>query len=1242
MDASATAPQKQNRPFNDMVNNDMNAPATAPHTTRSAKRFPGPDSSNANIQGQKQGWVGVQYYNNLQLGQDDDADEPMSPQTNGETCLAQPPIVQHASVPLDRKRRTSVVVGAQDHGRAHHHITELDRHTAAEKRSSKSLAALFEKEAVGGDYQPDQNSSQAHGNMDPRYQYHHQLQSYPHPHPPQESAPLSLLRRREKRPLTNSPSARDDERALTGAPATKRGRASAHGDQRLPVASHAAAKDKDRRVDNSFQHPQNASSTAAPNTNLSYGTICPTFQSLESPVAPPEDAFSRADQRIPKHQGMTTRNASSKPSTQRNDQEHPQQVQEEVADHIQHERQNDHCHVNSTQRHSNERTTPLPQDQDQLQEHDMVDEREAEDVMMDVDANEDVQSDIIEQEQIQNEIRVFERTFPGLSDQYKVLDKIGEGTFSYVYKAIDLKYHEYSNSYWDYGLDKKPYRMCYGRDYTEDSSQAEVPGKVVAIKRITVASSPQRLESEISILKQLTGSKNVAPLITAFRHRDQVIVVLPFYAHDEYRMYFRRLAMDDIRWYFRALFSALAHIHKYGIIHRDIKPTNFLYDTVRKTGILVDFGLAQREDQFEPYHYPSKYKSSVPPVAPSTPAAASAGGVAGGGLPDATGSHQPLQGVLPGGGQGTAPVDLLRPNKHHSQQQPQQQQPLQPAASLTTTATSLSSNREPGFLRHDPRPTIKVNRAGTRGFRSPEILFRHVKQTVALDVWAAGAILISFLSGRFPFFYAIEDSDALIELAVLYGNIEMKKVAASFNRTFVTTVPTVREEGVPFLRVCRLMHPARFGVPWWFDTKLPLKVQKAACLRNVTHLRSQLDKMVAQLKGRDGGRASQKEKESQAQQSPSSGSSRNQQQPTSRSETSVTAGKENSSTAPGATVTPPPPLSQEQKLALQEMIIATKTKINDISQMYNLICRHQQKFHSSTEPKRASSSSQKPSSTSTHQGTPDAGATTADTTMAVPTKGAKEDGPSHPQKDRVQQPQDEPSALLKAAADQIVKDETSQYSVSAPIATNSPMDTSNRTVKAPSFVATAQAPKQAQADNDPRPSHSMQPPPPQDAARPQQQLPFKTRVLPPPSLSHRQQTTTSSNPKALGAALPSLASFSLKANSSSSSGNSGNGNGSSDRAYDFGWDSQEGLEDAVDLLQKLLCLDPTKRITAEQALQHKFLATYTPQQLKTYRAFKEDFFRQEKEKQLKEQAATDATNKPEENKEQAAPAAQDG
>ena len=41
------------------------------------------------------------------------------------------------------------------------------------------------------------------------------------------------------------------------------------------------------------------------------------------------------------------------------------------------------------------------------------------------------------------------------------------------------------------------------------------------------------------------------------------------------------------------LLNSVDHLAEWGVMHRDIKPNNFLYDPATRTGLLIDFGLSE-------------------------------------------------------------------------------------------------------------------------------------------------------------------------------------------------------------------------------------------------------------------------------------------------------------------------------------------------------------------------------------------------------------------------------------------------------------------------------------------------------------------------------------------------------------------------------------------------------------------------------------------------------------------------
>ncbi|KAF7562951.1 hypothetical protein G7046_g1192 [Stylonectria norvegica] len=364
---------------------------------------------------------------------------------------------------------------------------------------------------------------------------------------------------------------------------------------------------------------------------------------------------------------------------------------------------------------------------------------------------------------VQADMDKLQNDFPGFRDKYRLIKRIGEGmsrcfsctlganfaqtstrwstnerttgTFSTVYKAEDIQYAHYDNS-WDFEDDSSkwtPPPLKRNSTTSLHPSPRRKP-RFVAIKKIYVTSSPTRILNELELLHDLRQCPSVCPLITAFRSTDQVVAILPYFRHGDFRAYFRDMTIPDIAIYLRALFTALRSVHEHKILHRDIKPTNFLYDPATQRGVLVDFGLAEREG--------SESKACL--------------------------CHEKKE--------------VRKHRQTHS-------------AWAQNAAIQQAGTQQPGYPKADTRPSRRANRAGTRGFRAPEVLFKCTEQTTAIDIWSAGVILLTILSKRFPFFNSADDVEAMIEIATIFGSRRMKNAGLLHGAVFETSIPTVGQQG---------------------------------------------------------------------------------------------------------------------------------------------------------------------------------------------------------------------------------------------------------------------------------------------------------------------------------------------------------------------------------------------------------------------------------------------------------------
>ncbi|XVE56516.1 hypothetical protein DITRI_Ditri04bG0016900 [Diplodiscus trichospermus] len=153
---------------------------------------------------------------------------------------------------------------------------------------------------------------------------------------------------------------------------------------------------------------------------------------------------------------------------------------------------------------------------------------------------------------------------PRRASTFEKLDKIGQGTYSNVYKARDL-----------------------------------LTGKIVALKKVRFDNlepeSVKFMAREILVLRKL-DHPNVIKLegLVTSRMSCSLYLVFEYMEHDLAGLVACqgiKFTEPQVKCYMKQLLSGLEHCHKQGVLHRDIKGSNLLIDN---EGILkiADFGLA--------------------------------------------------------------------------------------------------------------------------------------------------------------------------------------------------------------------------------------------------------------------------------------------------------------------------------------------------------------------------------------------------------------------------------------------------------------------------------------------------------------------------------------------------------------------------------------------------------------------------------------------------------------------------
>nr|XP_046264323.1 cell division cycle 7-related protein kinase isoform X4 [Scatophagus argus] len=359
---------------------------------------------------------------------------------------------------------------------------------------------------------------------------------------------------------------------------------------------------------------------------------------------------------------------------------------------------------------------------------------------------------------VEIDIEFLYKAVPQLAKVFRIIDKIGEGTFSSVYLGEA--------------------RMRDGRR------------ELFALKHLIPTSHPTRIAAELQCLTVAGGRENVMGVTYCFRKEDHVVIVMPYMEHQAIVDIIGSLSFEEVRLYIYHLLKALRHIHQFGIIHRDIKPNNFLYNRHNKMYALVDFGLAQgtADTQIELLKDLTSLRKVSRPVfgernlnsCTPAPSATKQAGIK-------------TEVVKPGRTEdpvsrrySSASRGLLPARTHSSSQKPQRaiQQGLTCNCYLTDRICNICMSRKQQV----------APRAGTPGFRAPEVLTKCPNQGTAIDVWSAGVILLSLLSGRYPFFKASDDLIALTQIMTIRGSRETIQAAKKFGKAVVCSRELPRQD----------------------------------------------------------------------------------------------------------------------------------------------------------------------------------------------------------------------------------------------------------------------------------------------------------------------------------------------------------------------------------------------------------------------------------------------------------------
>ncbi|KAI8546694.1 hypothetical protein RHMOL_Rhmol07G0139800 [Rhododendron molle] len=122
--------------------------------------------------------------------------------------------------------------------------------------------------------------------------------------------------------------------------------------------------------------------------------------------------------------------------------------------------------------------------------------------------------------------------------------------------------------------------------------QRKNDGTTFAIKCPHANANRHHVHNELKMLERFGGKNYVIKYEGSFKNENSECLVLEHVEHDRPEVLKREIDVFQLQWYGYCMFRALAGLHKQGIVHRDVKPGNFLFSRNVNKGYLIDFNLA--------------------------------------------------------------------------------------------------------------------------------------------------------------------------------------------------------------------------------------------------------------------------------------------------------------------------------------------------------------------------------------------------------------------------------------------------------------------------------------------------------------------------------------------------------------------------------------------------------------------------------------------------------------------------